>query len=227
MRFSYRDLDRATNSLSSFFTNAFRETLVDALQAGHRRAASAESFRDLLVNALNRTGVEGEEYLVWLYVQVLLGELPPYPAAAQELTQTVLATDFVALTERRPQDGLLALHAASLQMRHLINEEARQHVKAQLISVCRHLASEYDERGERNPETALSMLSESVFSMCACETEEEGVLTEAERLLTQMVDEWPALAANLRPVVQRFCEEMPPSQAKHFWPLLIRLRAER
>ncbi len=227
MRFTYRDLDRATNSLDSFFTNAFRETLVGTLQAEHRRAASAESFRDPLVNALDKIDVEGEEYLVWLYIQVLLGELPPYPEAVQKLTQTVLLTDFVALTKRRPQDGLLALHAASVQTRHLISEKAKQHVKAHLISVCRHLASEYDERGERNPETALSMLSESVFNICAGETEEEGVLTEVERLLTRMVDGWPALAANLRPVVQRFCEEMPPSQAKHFWPLLIRLRAER
>jgi hypothetical protein len=51
-------------------------------------------------------------------------------------------------------------------------------------------------------------------------------VSEFVALLTQIVEIWQMIIPTYKPVIQRFCEELPLSQAGKFWPLLVRLRAE-
>jgi hypothetical protein len=52
-------------------------------------------------------------------------------------------------------------------------------------------------------------------------------LADLTNLLTELVDAWPQLARAYRPVIAAACEELATSDARHFWPLLVRLRAEK
>jgi hypothetical protein len=49
---------------------------------------------------------------------------------------------------------------------------------------------------------------------------------ELAALIDRLVSVWPSTAPLFKLIALRFCEQLPVLQSKHYWPFLIRLRAE-
>jgi hypothetical protein len=54
----------------------------------------------------------------------------------------------------------------------------------------------------------------------------QNVHSKFAALVDRLVSVWPSTASLFKLTALRLCEELPVSQNKHYWPLLIRLRAE-
>ena len=68
------------------------------------------------------------------------------------------------------------------------------------------------------------ILLESAFNVSTATQQNQNVIAEFVDLLTQLVEILNVMKPVIKPIVQRFCEELPISQAKQFWMLLLRLR---
>ena len=227
IKYAYRDLARAKNHLGSFINNELRAALMSAEQSDLQEAESSQALKTLFAKGLDEANATSKYDKVWDYSHIILGDLPPYPEASQTLAQVLQKANFVELTKQDIANGMTALQSASQQVRHLEDDSAKSYFKAQLTAVSQLLASQYKVRGERDPEGALSILAESILGVCTSESAAEETVLEAKELFAQLVEAWPEVAVRLRPVTQRLVEELPPRQAKHFWPLLLQLRAER
>lgn len=69
--------------------------------------------------------------------------------------------------------------------------------------------------------------SSLIVSATLAQSERLATITaEFGRITIQVIEAWREPAQEYRPIIQRFCEELPLAHAKDLWPLLIRLRAE-
>ncbi len=121
--------------------------------------------------------------------------------------------------------------AVSQQVLNFRDEELRQHLKNELSKIAKLLSEKtsqgsYSSLSEKNSnelkETGLILL-ESILNVSL---PAQDPVSEFLTLLTQIIEVRYMIIPTYEPVIRRFCEELPLSQAGIFWPLLVRLRAE-
>ena len=76
------------------------------------------------------------------------------------------------------------------------------------------------ERAELGP------LVDGALALAVAAGSPENVHPEFAALINQLVSVWPSTAPLFKLIALRLSEELPVGQSKHYWPLLIRLRAE-
>jgi hypothetical protein len=72
---------------------------------------------------------------------------------------------------------------------------------------------------------AVSMLIEATLNISKIEETAENRAVKFKELSLELISIWDYIASIIRPIVQIFCEVLPPTQAKHMWSLVLVLRA--
>ncbi|MCQ3974872.1 MAG: hypothetical protein DPW09_15635 [Anaerolineae bacterium] len=229
-----RDTGQASNRLASFLDGNRGEQLTRLLGKEKAEIFTRSSLRALAEQTADTLTKDSYNSLAWAWVEVLLGDLPPREDLATRLKTVIDQTDVVALVKENVDLGCLAMLVASQQAIHLEDEALRQRLKDELVQIFSVLA-EVDlvemevqaENGEGSNAAQLLYLRlfESTLNLSiAAQTEP---VTEFSDIMMHLAEAWPAMAPTmLKPIIQRLCEELPISQAKYLWPVLVRLRAK-
>jgi len=227
-----RDPTLARDGTGSFMGGDRGGTLSGLLGPEQVDLYSRETLRSLVENALAELGDSHKEHLAWASIHAVIGDLPPYEDLRDKLAEAVRRTDFAELTRSNAQTGLLALRTASQLALNVGNENLRGWLKEQLVEVAglfkmdnssdprRASVEDLMERAELGP------LVDSALALAVAASFTEAVHSEFAALLDRFVSIWPWTAPLFKLISLRLCEELPITQNKHYWPLLIRLRAE-
>ena len=225
------DIAQARNSMGAFLTADYTRALTGLLGYEESGNLTQSSLRKIAENALNKLAVTCEDFSAWMLLQAVLGDLPPHSDIADLFKTVIRRTDFTAIFKKDSRYGVLAMLTVSQQVLNFRDEDLRQHLKDELTKIAGFLAQETSKGGptglsektsNKLKETGLILL-ESVLKVSLSV---QDPVSEFVALLTQIVEIWQMIIPTYKPVIQRFCEELPLSQAGKFWPLLVRLRAE-
>ena len=129
--------------------------------------------------------------------------------------------------------GHVALNTATLQAKHVGTKDISNHLKSELLKIVEYLEKESTEGHTNNSDNSMSkrvrlltVFDTAVDISIAAGLQSQETITHFVEILSQIIEIWKDNIPDLEFMVQRFCKELPVSQAKAFWPLLIRLRAE-
>ena len=229
-----RDSTLTRNSLSTFLGGDCQEKLHFLINAEGQDESTPSPFQTVVLNAINKLALAKEDFSGWGLLHAVLGDLPPYQDITEPLKTILLETDYGNLFEKDINCGALALQVASLQAINLSDEDLRNHLKGQIMKASKFLANRQTGKGSSgsreeafaNPIESGLFLLEPALNVSLAAKPPHGSIAEFAQVITQIVDIWPTVASIYKPAIQRLCEELPVSWAGHFWPLLVRLRAE-
>ena len=193
---------------------------------------SRRALKSLVENSLADLGEPDQEQVAWAFIQAVIGDLPPYEDLAVRLAEAILRTDFVDLIRSNAQTGLLALHTASQLALNVGDESLRTRLRGQLVDVARILgeADSSPDGGRASVEELmerpeLSPLVDGALALAVAADSPERTHPEFAALLDRLASLWPSAIPLLTLTALRLCEELPVSHSRHYWPLLIGLRA--
>lgn len=228
-----RDLTQARNSLESFLGGDHGEKLSILLSKETANLFTQSELQSSTENAVEALIKEEDNFDSWMQLYAVLGGLPPYKNLVDRLRTIIQKTDYVNLFKKNPDLAGIAIHTASLQLINLCDNDIRCNLKNQLVNIAKYLAKQNTDIANSNnvskedfkklKDTCLILL-ESAFNISTATQQNQNVITEFVDLLTQLVEILNVMKPVIKPIVQRFCEELPISQAKQFWMLLLRLR---
>ncbi|QIN84408.1 hypothetical protein GBA63_18505 [Rubrobacter tropicus] len=225
----FRDPTLARNDLSSYLGGDRGERLSSLLGSEQSDLYSRQALRSLVKEKLDRRGGPEQEHLMWASIHAVIGDLPPYEDLVAPLDEAVRQTDFVVLTRKNVQTGILAVHTASQLSLNLGDEGWRSRLKEQLVGIGALFAESDSGAGSEQASVQaftgnvnFSALVDAALAVCS----PGDVHPEFAALVDRLAGAWPATTPFFRLTVLRLCEELPVSQAKNYWPLLVRLRAE-
>jgi tetratricopeptide (TPR) repeat protein len=221
--YSFQDINLGLNALESFMTNEIRlhfiKSVVGESDSGLPTSAIIEN---LVLERLNRTD---EPMNLWAWMDVLMGNYKPYEAARQALKDRILTTDFVALVATNLVGGLSSIKTVCKVAVHL-DTEVTSYLGEQLLRLAQHFAVQYPYGEGTDVDMIMSRIIECILLLNKNENmSDEHSFQVMNQQFVSFIEAWRSLSGKLREIIQRFCEELPPAQAKHFWSLLVYLRA--
>ncbi len=223
----------ASDGLGSFLGGDRGEKLTELL--GERNASKlthsaleelAEAALDELANLRTESTVRTKS-TAWAQLYMVLGDFSPYGKLKDRVAEAIRSTDFGALIREDVTLGLSAIRVACLQAHHLGYEAIRSHLKADVLKLAERLADQNGDEALFRELTEVRLLIESALHLAVAAAPPTNVFAELTEVLAQLTKAWRSTAMVCEGVVQRLVEELPVTQGRHFWPLLIRLRAER
>ncbi|MFW6116631.1 MAG: hypothetical protein ACOC6F_02795 [bacterium] len=229
------DYTRATNSLSSFLGGDIAEKGSNMLTGESATGFSKQVLKKVVEQALETLLDETDELSGWMSLYAVLGDLPIYEDLSGRLKSLIRQTDFVALLERDVKAGRFAMAVASSQVMHLDDQELTLYLRDELLSAARLLANWDSEQSASSGmsdeeldslEDLALLLIESALDIALASDSSQEASTRFADTLAEFVEVWPSIVPHCKPVVQVLSEELPISEAQHFWPILVRLRAE-
>jgi hypothetical protein len=180
------------------------------------KTASLETVRSL---ANNPTDVH-----LWEILFCIVGNFPAPPEMQPLIEFAIMAIDIAPLSNS-PDSCLTLLYEASLQTDTIRSPKAIGHVFSQVIEFVRlmHKRSQGDTIPE-DQKRAFGVLLEVCAQLARSSADHSDQGAEFVRIITEIVNVYPAVASLYRPIFQHLwpCTA---SQARLFWPLLIRSRA--
>jgi hypothetical protein len=193
------------------------------------------SLKEAVEQSIQTLSIDKYSTSSWIQLYAILGDVPLYEGIASRINELMIQTDMTKLFEKDVRCGFFAMQLAGQQVVKTQDDRLRKYMKEQIVKVAIHYASKNSEdKGDSNtdndnlrfPNNVASYLLDASLNISVREQPLESVADEFVNLLTTLVNTWRPMVDVAKPIVQRLCEELPISQAKHFWPLLIRLRAE-
>jgi hypothetical protein len=102
-------------------------------------------------------------------------------------------------------------------------DDAVSKLREQLISFARSIASAPKTSGTGS---LAPVLLESSFNIARMSTTLLDRISDFGALTAEIAIEWPRFGEEVRPIIQRLCEELPAGQTTELWRLNLRLRTE-
>lgn len=221
-----KDFSLAYNSLSSFMGGDRGEALRYLLECEKAQTFGRASLRAMAARAIDMLLEEREQMVPWAILHAVISDFPPYEEIAERLKTLILQTDFVDLFMKDTDCGLLAIYLASLQLSNIDDEDTYRRLKDQIVKTASFLAI---QNSQHTLDTIASriheMLLESALNVSIAAQRHGNVIPEVVDLFTRLIENWRSIVPTCWPIIQRLCQELPPSQTKLFVPLLLRLRA--
>lgn len=228
-----RDPTQAQNSLESFLGGNHGEKLSILLGKDTANLFTQSELQSSTENAVDALVKEEDNFDAWMRLYAVLGGLPPYENLVDRIRTIIQKTDYVNLFKKNPDLARIAIHTASLQIINLRDNDIRCNLKNQLVDIAKYLAKQNTDKVDLSAISKEDLdklrdisliLLESAFNVSTATQQNQNVIAEFVDLLTQLVEILNVMKPVIKPIVQRFCEELPISQAKQFWMLLLRLR---
>lgn len=230
-----RDLNLSKNSLNAFLNIDIGVSFSELIGVQEASIFSQESLKLIAERAIASLEKADNVLASWLRFHAVVGDLPPYEDIVAQFKTIIRKTNFIDLYKTDVYSANIVLVTASQQLINFSDQDLRCFIKDQLLRTI-ELFSEWDnenisENNSNEPRDYHSqdtwiVLLETMLNISLAAKSTENVASEFKDLLSLVVDRWHSKIPEVRNIVQRFCEELPISQAKQFWPLLVRLRAE-
>ena len=230
------DTTLAKNGLNSFLAGDIRANGLSVLfEKEDAEKLSSLALSKLAEQFVNSLSEDSNNLRAWMHLYAVCGSFPPYESLFGKLKEIILKTNFANLVQEDLKNGGSVILVASQQAINLADQDVCNYLRDQLVKISELLAN----RGIN--ETSLStnnksdsnirgniciFLLDSALNISIALQSSEGIVTEFKNIIIQLIDSCNSLAPIFRPIIQRLCEELPSSQAKNLWPLLVRLRAE-
>ena len=188
------------------------------------------SLQELIEQVLKNKDNEG---LWWMPISALFGDLSPYENLRDIIREIILQTEFADMYQKDAIGGTIAFQTACLQAKHFGTKDICDHLKSELLKMVRSFEKESPEEHADNSENSIlkrdrfqTVIESAANISIAAGQQSQEMITHFVEILSQVIEIWKDDISDIESMVQRFCKELPVSQAKAFWPLLIRLRAE-
>lgn len=166
----------------------------------------------------------------------MIGDLPPYGDSLRQLKGILRGTDYISLFRRDAPAGELAMAFGSSQCMNLVDEKLREHLKQQLVGIAKCFGDGQTRRQDKDSQDKIEktmleerpvLLLEWAINICLGHQPPGETVAEFAELVTNLVNVSPSIGPLFRPIIQILLEELPTSEAKHFWAVMIRLRTEK
>ena len=224
------DSTRAQNNLHSFLGGDRGQTLSSILDEEMSDELTTASLQEQTEQVL---GNKDMEWFWWTHISALFSDLPPYAEERDRIREIILETEFADLYQKDALSGNIAFQTACLQAKHFGTKDICDYLKSELLKIVEYLEKESTEGHTDNSDNSIpkrdsfQTVIESVANISiASGQQSQEMIAYFVEILSQVIEIWKDSTSNIEFMVQRFCKELPVSQAKAFWPLLIRLRAE-
>ena len=226
------DATLAQNNLHSFLGGDRGEVLSGLWDNETATRLTTNSLQELMEQALEGLKKKDNERLHWTWIHSILGDLYPYEKIIDRLREIILKTGFADLYYKDETCGIIAFQTACLQAKHIGNKITCDHLRSELFKIVEYLEDE-STKSYVNSENSISKrnhlvaLSESALNISfASGQKSQDRISYLIEILSQIIEIWKDSVPGVEFMVRRFCNDLPFSQSKEFWPLLIRLRAE-
>ena len=222
------DSTLAQNNLYSFLGGDQGEILSGLWDEEIAETLTTTSLQQLMKQTLDGLEKKDNKRLHWTWLHSILGDLRPYEKITDRLRDIILNTGFADLYHEDAVCGIVAFQTACLQSRHIGNKTICDHLRLELLKIAKYLAeSTEDSDPSISKRNHLVTLSESALNLSiASGQQSQDSITYLIEILSQIIEIWKDSVPYIESIVRRFYIELPASQSKEFWPLLIRLRAE-
>ena len=227
------DSSQAQNNLQSFLGKDPGETVSSLLDNEMGARLTTASLQGMTAQAVEGLKEKDDRWFWWLHIQAILGDLPPYENLRDTIGEIILKTEFADMYQKDANGGHVALNTAILQAKQVGTKDISNHLKSELLKIVEYLEKESPEEPTDNSDDSMSkrvrlltVFDAAVDISIAAGLQSQETITHFVEILSQIIEIWKDNIPDLEFMVRRFCKELPVSQAKAFWPLLIRLRAE-
>ena len=226
------DSTLAQNNLHSFFGENWGKILLSLWDKETVIKLTTTSLQELTEQVLEGLMKKENEQINWIWIHAILGDLPPYEKIIDRIRKIILKTGFADLYHKDANSGNIAFQTACLQSKHIGNKDICDHLRSELLKIVEHLESESthnrtDKEHSMSKRDTLIAVSELVINISiASGPQPQDRIIYLVEILNQIIEIWKDSIPEIESMVRRFCIELPASQSKEFWPLLIRLRAE-
>ena len=224
------DSTRAQNNLHSFLGGDRGQTLSSILDEEMSDKLTTASLQEQTEQVL---GNKDMEWFWWTHISALFSDLPPYAEERDRIRKIILETEFADLYQKDALSGNIAFQTACLQAKHYGTKDICDHLKSELLKIVEYTKKESTEGHTDNSENPMperdsfqTVIESAANISIASGQQSQEMITHFVEILSQVIEIWNDHISDIESMVQRFCKELPVSQAKAFWPLLIRLRAE-
>ncbi len=226
----FSDPTRAENNLHSFLGGERGQILSNILNKEMSEKLTTASLQELIEQVFKDKDNEG---LWWMPISALFGDLPPYENLRDTIRETILKTEFADMYQKDAIGGNIAFQTACLQAKHFGTKDICDHLKSELLKMAKSFEKESPEEQADNSENSIlerdsfqTVIESAANISIAAGQQSQEMIAYFVEILSQIIEIWKDDISDIESMVQRFCKELPVSQAKAFWPLLIRLRAE-
>ena len=224
------DSTRAQNNLHSFLGGDRGQTLSSILDEEMSDKLTTASLQEQTEQVLKNKDME---WFWWTHISALFSDLSPYAEERDRIRKIILKTEFADLYQKDALSGNIAFQTACLQAKHYGTKDICDHLKSELLKIVKYIKKESTEGHTNNSEKPMpkrdsfqTVIESAANISIASGQQSQEMITHFVEILSQVIEIWKDDISDIESMVQRFCKELPVSQAKAFWPLLIRLRAE-
>ena len=224
------DSTRAQNNLHSFLGGDRGQTLSSILDEEMSDKLTTASLQEQTEQVLKNKDME---WFWWTHISALFSDLSPYAEERERIREIILETEFADLYRKDAISGNIAFQTACLQAKHYGTKDICDHLKSELLKIVKYIKKESTEGHTNNSEKPMpkrdsfqTVIESAANISIASGQQSQEMITHFVEILSQVIEIWKDDISDIESMVQRFCKELPVSQAKAFWPLLIRLRAE-
>ena len=163
-----------------------------------------------------------------------LATAPPHDELRERLATLICQIDFSDLIEKNLSYGVWAFLEVSYQAQYLSDTDTSSWLEKQLTVVVAQTTKALTEKSEIHAledesfahwETLEDLLIESALNIAIATSAPDNIAAKFAELLSQFVQTDALVTPHFTRVIQRLCEDLSPTEARHFWPLFIRIRA--
>lgn len=230
-----RDRSRALNYLNSFLGGNSIEKLSRLLAGDDSKLFSNFNYQQLAEEAIGRLSTVKDEFLSWVQLHAVLGDLPPYDAINEQLKAILSSLEFVSIFKKNIDCGHLAFRLASLQSYNLEDESLRVHLKEELIKITKYFSETYrkvedplvaSRDGIPEQQSIYFTLIEWALDISISLPTVSNVYSEFCSLVLQLWETWPLLESRHNNLIRHLLEILPLPRKENIWPLIVKLRAD-
>ena len=144
-----------------------------------------------------------------------------YGDLVAEFKEVVRKVNFTSPDMMHPSTAMWALRVASDQVVHFKDEALRLHCETALLQIIKAQAGR--DGGSTNPD--IDLFLDIAIELSSRPGDVRATSKAFSKLLQDMFDAWPLLAARWRPGLSKLVKELPARQLHGIWPLVLRMRA--
>lgn len=220
----YKDFTLTSNSLDSFLYNDIGKILSTYFKTEIENLPTPKSLRKLAQIEIDELKSNPFSKLSWLHFQSILGSLPIYEELENDFKSILAQVDFCELLQNDQITGLSAFYVSTAQAIHLNDENLNNYLRDQIIKLANQI--ELMPINLSSEENFDFILIDSALNLAIASNPIYNRMEVLAEILLKMISVWKSVIPRIKPLIQRLCEELPISQAKHLWKVLYQLRVE-
>lgn len=224
----FRDISLAPNCLQVFLGWNYGETFGVIFNKEKAAVFNSEYFLSLANEALGLLSEKPNDLPSLRLLQLSLGFFPPYDQLKARELEILSSLQFTQVVDQNLLEGLHVMNFTAIQSVYLQNESLAEYIEDQFYLVVRHITEDLVDElksAEISYIDEMTMLIEIALNISFFSESASERIARFSNLLSSLMRGWPETMPTIKPLVQRWCEELPTKQAQYLGNLLLQLRA--